>query len=713
MCFDWQHTLAFSENIKELLVVYLYRSCVPPTFVTTLAVFYKGLFQSLQERGFSCKKHSYLHICTSCEAGTYGNKIYLSCLPCPRGGFYQDEVGQYQSKSDESGCKTCNSGTFVVTGGGNSSLSCQVCPEGTNKTRHAGYRACFCLENYFRRDRFGKCELCPQAGLNCFNDFVTILPGYYWSWNATNLNLYKNYVENLLTFSDSYGNESSSFRVPFPKVYECPQRHKCSNNGSTIQLEVTCEEGYKGWMCTECKEGYFPVIGFCQKCPELWVFIVEFLAFILVGASFFAYVAYTYRRERNVNKRSIVDIALARGKIVLAFYQIMGEFWDSLHIVNWPYVFRQVANWLSIVQFNLAVLVVKPCCFFPKINLSPYQMFVFGVSFPLVVVLLTALILLLGYSRLWYLKRRNIRFSHWNLKLKRLKDRILTMALMTLYVTYPSTSNVIFTLYPPACETFDLDETKNTKKINLLRSNYSINCDSDIHLKYEIAAYIASSYVLAFPCVLFCLLKKYLKSETTTPISSRQEKSRWLRFLCENYKDEFWFWEIIELMRRVSQTFVIILFGWDSSLSVTVTLTLAVVFLTLHASFAPMRDKFEHYLQLASLWAVFLNMLVAAVPVSDSAVDSPLIEPVMTAILIFLNLSVLLIVIAKPVLWVLKFLKPWKIMSWIIELLRTVTCCIKRSTVSTPTSHFVSRYDDNPTEKEPFLHQSNNYHSLP
>ncbi|KAJ8020394.1 hypothetical protein HOLleu_39976 [Holothuria leucospilota] len=689
-------------------------SCVPPTFVTRLKVFYGGHVSSLLERGFSCTEGPRLRYCSSCAVGTYGNKKQLTCVPCPRGGFYQDEVGQYQSNGGANGCKTCNSGTFVMSGGGNNPLSCQVCPEGTNKTKHAGYRACFCLDNYVRRDRFGKCELCPQAGLNCSNDFVTILSGYYWSWNITNFNLYKTYVENLLTINDSYDNESTSFRVPFPKVYECPQRHKCSNNASSIQLEATCEEGYRGWMCTECEEGYFPVSGFCQKCPSIWAFVAEMFVFIVVVAFFFTYVGYTYRRERNSTERSIVDIALARGKIVLAFYQIMGEFWDSLDVVNWPDVFRQVANWLNIVQFNLAVLVVKPCCFFPKINLSPYQMFVFGVSLPPVVVLLTTFVLLLSYSRLWYLKRSNIRFVRWNLKLKRLKERVLTMALMTLYITYPSTSNVIFTLYPSACETFDLDETKNTEKISLLRSNYSIKCDTDIHFKYKTAAYIASFYVVAFPCFLFCLLKKYLKSGATILTSSRQENPKWLRFLCENYKDEFWFWEIIELTRRVSQTFVIILFGWDSSLSVTVTLTLAVVFLTLHTSYAPMKDKFEHYLQvLASLWAIFLNMLVAAVPIPDAAVDSPRIEPVMTAILIGLNLSVLSLVIAKPVLWVFKLLKPWKVMSWIIELLPTINWRIKSATVSTPTNTSFSQYDDGPTDEEPFLHQPNNYHSLP
>ncbi|KAJ8040259.1 hypothetical protein HOLleu_14495 [Holothuria leucospilota] len=572
------------------------RSCVTSSYVTTLLVYNDRLTDTLPERGFNCTKEaSYLRTsnCTSCVVGTYGNRIQGQCLPCPRGGFYQDEVGQYQSNSSDIGCKLCNRGTFVMHGGGNSSLSCKVCPEGTNKTEHASYRACFCLENYFRRDRFGKCYLCPQEGLKCSSDYVTIQPGYYWKWSGPHLNLYERYVENLLTFSDTYDTSTSTFTETFPKVHKCPQPFKCTNNDT---IKGDCEEGYRGWLCTKCQEGYFPVIGFCQECPSLWIFIGEIAAFVLVAVCFVLYVIYTYRRERQLNQRSIVDVALARGKIVLGFYQIMGEFWDSLDTVHWPYIFRQLADWMRIVQFNLAVLVVKPCCFFPKINLSPYEMFVIGVSVPSITVVFSLVTIVMFYVRLWYLKQYDINFSVWNLKIESWKDRILTVALLVLYVTYPSTSNAIFALYPPACDMFYLDE-ENTSNVSLLRSDYSIDCKSDVHRKYVNAAYFASLYVIVFPCSLFYLLRRYSKAETITDITDGDRYPVWLRFLCENYKDRFWFWEIIELTRKVSQTFIIILFGWNSPLSVTTTLTLSVIFLTLHASYAPMRDKFEHYLQ--------------------------------------------------------------------------------------------------------------------
>ncbi|PIK51298.1 hypothetical protein BSL78_11818 [Apostichopus japonicus] len=102
------------------------------------------------------------------------------------------------------------------------------------------------------------------------------------------------------------------------------------------------------------------------------------------------------------------------------------------------------------------------------------------------------------------------------------------------------------------------------------------------------------------------------------------------------HKDQFWYWEIVEITRKVSQTCIVILFGWGSSLSIFITIFLAVIFFTLHASFSPMKDKFEQQLQLLSLLAIFLNMLMVAVPAYET--DFLFVKGAITFILIFLNI---------------------------------------------------------------------------
>ncbi|XP_071852215.1 uncharacterized protein [Apostichopus japonicus] len=91
----------------------------------------------------------------------------------------------------------------------------------------------------------------------------------------------------------------------------------------------------------------------------------------------------------------------------------------------------------------------------------------------------------------------------------------------------------------------------------------------------------------------------------------------WLNFFCENFKPGFWFWEILELARKVMQTMLITLLGWDDPLTMLFTTGVSVLFLTLHVKFSPMKSPFEQRLQLFSLAVIFVNVLFAAVPMSS------------------------------------------------------------------------------------------------
>ncbi|KAJ8040823.1 hypothetical protein HOLleu_15228 [Holothuria leucospilota] len=520
------------------------------------------------------------------------------------------------------------------------------------------FRACFCQENYYRRARFGECKICPDVGMNCSNDYITLKSGYYWNWSFTDVNIYRKFVLNLQTFNDSYDNDTINFTEPLPMIFECPQTFKCANDNGNI--EGSCGKGYSGWMCTACQDGFFSILGYCHRCPKFWVFLVQAVGILCACICFAVYLIHSYRREKSKEDRSIVDIALARSKILLGFYQIMGKMFDSLVTVYWSETFKQVSEWLAFLQFNISSILIKPSCFVRQLILTPYTEFIIGISVPLLLSVFTAIVHMVGNVVILCLRVvGSPTLSQNESRFKKMKDRLLTANLLILFVTYTSTCNVTFALFRPACDDFSLDENE-MHNISLLRSDYSIDCNTATHRKYEIASYIASVYVIGFPAALLYLLwknpsRRLLHKDSTFGGKPRTNIPRWVRFLCENYKDRFWFWEIIELVRKMSQTFVVILFGWSTPFSITVSLTLAVIFLCLHTSFSPMKDKFEHYLQLASLWAIFLNMLVAAVRV-EQRYSSVYVQTAMTIILIFLNLSVVSIVIGKAFVSLMKII---------------------------------------------------------
>ncbi|PIK39535.1 hypothetical protein BSL78_23614, partial [Apostichopus japonicus] len=120
--------------------VCIYNEFVPKvTFSQDMGVL-TPLFQKL---GFQCLRNPTNVTCSPCKPGGYGNGIG-ECMTCPR-----DEIGSEK-------CKNCSSGNYVLQGNGSSASDCKACPEGTDRTRHAGFRACFCKQNYTRTNRFGR-----------------------------------------------------------------------------------------------------------------------------------------------------------------------------------------------------------------------------------------------------------------------------------------------------------------------------------------------------------------------------------------------------------------------------------------------------------------------------------------------------------------------------------------------------------------------------
>ncbi|XP_072042269.1 uncharacterized protein [Amphiura filiformis] len=124
----------------------------------------------------------------------------------------------------------------------------------------------------------------------------------------------------------------------------------------------------------------------------------------------------------------------------------------------------------------------------------------------------------------------------------------------------------------------------------------------------------------------------------------------YIRFLCENYKREYWYWEIVELSRKVLQTSLVVLFGSEDPLTLGATVALSMVFITSHAYFKPMKDSFEHWLQMTSLVAIFLNMLCAEVLLVPLTDPSGYRQTAMAVFIISLNVSVVLLAIGNSIL---------------------------------------------------------------
>ncbi|PIK47391.1 hypothetical protein BSL78_15752, partial [Apostichopus japonicus] len=152
-----------------------------------------------------------------------------------------------------------------------------------------------------------------------------------------------------------------------------------------------------------------------------------------------------------------------------------------------------------------------------------------------------------------------------------------------------------------------------------------------------------------------CCSNSLSANEITPLFSGHQATCRTipscLKFLTENYKEQFWFWEILELGRKVGQTMLITLLGWEDALTKLFTIGTSVLFLSLHVKYSPMKSPFEQHLQLFSLIAIFLNILVAAVPVAVQY------QATLSTLLILLDVGIVLAVAGEVLLVLLRFVR--------------------------------------------------------
>ena len=95
-----------------------------------------------------------------------------------------------------------------------------------------------------------------------------------------------------------------------------------------------------------------------------------------------------------------------------------------------------------------------------------------------------------------------------------------------------------------------------------------------------------------------------------------------LYFYYGNYRKKYFFWESIEMMRKVLLTTVAVFIGGSSLTALCLLIILSGMFAVSHAHFQPIANRTEHYLQLISLFAIFSNLIIGTSMSSTSSTES-------------------------------------------------------------------------------------------
>ena len=508
---------------------------------------------------------------------------------------------------------------------------------GTETDFFAGYRGCKCLEGFHRTHMFEPCHTCINSGLECKDDYASLKIGHWWEWrNKTHKARYREFIKNLLTSSPALDVDSVQFTHPLPTPYKCPIEGSCKGG-----LDSSCKNGYEGPLCGVCSLGYFKQLQTCTQCPtKKW--IMGQLAIIAV-ISLICIAVLVMSSKRNTTKargRTLIDMFFSKLKIVIGFYQLTNGLLEVFSYIKWPDSLQVIGKYSEILQLN--ILQVAPIqCLFPGLRIDAFGSLLSIMTINAAVIGLSAI----GYGvhRVIILRSQNLEGEGKSKRASKTKELVYRNLFFFLYVTYLSTCSKTASVLPPACITLCRDNKEDLCH-KYLKADYTVECQRAEYNKWLILAYISTAYIFALPAASFIALlrqKKVLlatrEAETDDPATGNEMISG-LSFLFENYKIRSWYWELVEMSRKVILTSGLILVGEESRSYIGLTWVIAGMYGVLFAWMKPMNDGFENRLMTTSLAVTVVNLGVGAVsriPAENlPASNDPYMEAVLFKILV-------------------------------------------------------------------------------
>jgi hypothetical protein len=163
-------------------------------------------------------------------------------------------------------------------------------------------------------------------------------------------------------------------------------------------------------------------------------------------------------------------------------------------------------------------------------------------------------------------------------------------------------------MLPQACEEICVTQGDQCKWY--LRADYTVECFTPKYNKFIYLVYLLVPYPVLLPIITILLLKKYRE----TANDALREKYLWLTkglsFLYENYREEYWYWEAFEMVRKFVLTSFLVLLDQRSRTFLCISSISTEMYAVMFAYTQPIMDRFEYYLQLISIGVTSVNLTV-------------------------------------------------------------------------------------------------------
>lgn len=362
-------------------------------------------------------------------------------------------------------------------------------------------------------------------------------------------------------------------------------------------------------------------------------------------------------KTKEDGRQPLIDVLLIKLKIVIGFYQVTYGLLQTFSYIKWPGSLQAIAKYSGILQMD--VLQVAPVhCLFPGVKVDAFgslftlmslNSFVIGFSF-----------VTYGIRKVIILRDQNTEDTEKLRDISETKEFLYRNVFFFLYVAYLSTCSTTVNVLPLNCRTLCRDEKEEFCN-NFMRADYSIQCQGTQYNHLLIGTYFSATYVVALLAISFVAIWKQqtlatADAETLRDSGCGKEMISGLRFLFENYNPRSWYWELVEMSRKVILTSGLILVGQESRSYIGLAWVIAGMYGMLFAWIKPIQDSTDNRLITISLAVTVVNLGVGAVSripaeqIKPSSID-PYTDAILFRILILgVNSLVIGLLVGKMVL---------------------------------------------------------------
>jgi hypothetical protein len=415
------------------------------------------------------------------------------------------------------------------------------------------------------------------------------------------------------------------------RFYVCPSKSNCAVNETSGA--VTCMQNSAGVLCALCTPGYTSGSAAesgsgCSECPSsvievLWPWLLVATLVIAVALVWFKGGGREWWedfRRRVLNGRDMGLVVLF--KLGTGFFQVV-LLQPAVYDVRFPQLYLDFLAQFKFLKFGLPFQ--SFVCFIP----TNYHDRVYSAT-----ALSTTILAALGMGI--------ARSGHSH-------GCLLSLFIVPSYLLYPSISALFF-------QTFNCREIDQSR---FLTPDLSINCDSSEHARAEgVARLMIGAFSIGLPAIYQALLyphRHQLASSLSHEGTGGSGSFRMFKFLYDDYKPQYYWWEALEIVRKLLLTGVLVQFQKGSLIQTVMAIVIIVLHMLLLAHFKPYkrpRDGAVSLFVYAMLLAVFFGALLlsaqAALP-EEHVLRRGISTTTVAVVLIFSVLSVFFVAVVIAV----------------------------------------------------------------